>query len=291
MKPIHQYLSLALGAIALAGTAFAQVPSSNDTSDTNSNTGMGSGALGGPAATNTGLYNTAAGDHALHANNSGQYDSAVGAGALADNTSGSYNTAIGFDALQTNTSGLYNSAFGYYAMTYTTTGQQNTALGVYALFRNRTGGYNTASGVDALYYNTSGDYNIAEGYKAGVNLTTGSNNIDIGNEGVAAESGMIRIGTSGRQNQTYIAGIANNTSVSGPYVVIDTTTGQLGVSTTPPPAGVKTAYVPTLQREVRRQAAEIRDLKQEMAELKANNRATQLALQKLQAKDELVAQR
>ena len=42
---------------------------------------------------------------------------------------------------------------------------------------------------------------------------------------------------------TYIAGIVNGTSVSGPYVVIDTTTGQLGVSPTPP-ATAKTAYTP-----------------------------------------------
>ena len=43
-------LMIAALALALAGTAFAQVPSSNDTSDTNYNTGMGNGALGGPAA-------------------------------------------------------------------------------------------------------------------------------------------------------------------------------------------------------------------------------------------------
>jgi hypothetical protein len=39
------------------------------------------------------------------------------------------------------------------------------------------------------------------------------------------------------------------------------------------------------------QDAEIRDLKQQMAELKALNQATQDALQKLQTKDKLVAQR
>jgi hypothetical protein len=42
---------------------------------------------------------------------------------------------------------------------------------------------------------------------------------------------------------------------------------------------------------VHRQAAEIRDLKQQMAELKALSEATQVALLKLQAKDERVAQR
>jgi hypothetical protein len=149
-------------------------------------------------------------------------------------------------------------------------------------------------GTEALRGNTTGSSNIAVGYQAGYSLTTGSNNIDIGNEGVAAESGIIRIGTAGTQTGTYIAGITNGTSVSGPYVVINTTTGQLGVSTTPPSAGVKTAYVPTLRKEVRRQAEEIRDLRQQVAELhdvKQQVSVLSAALGKLQAKDELMAQR
>jgi hypothetical protein len=102
---------------------------------------------------------------------------------------------------------------------------------VQALFGNKTGNYNTASGTDALYSNTTGSANIAEGYRAGYNLTTGSNNIDIGNLGVAAESGVIRIGTSlptALQIATYIAGIYN-VALSGNAVVV-TSTGQLGVA-------------------------------------------------------------
>jgi hypothetical protein len=59
-------------------------------------------------------------------------------------------------------------------------------------------------------------------------LTTGSNNIDIGNQGVAAESGTIRIGTTSTQTATYIAGIYG-TSVTGSAVVVSST-GQLGVT-------------------------------------------------------------
>jgi hypothetical protein len=99
---------------------------------------------------------------------------------------------------------------------------------VQALYGNKTGNYNTASGTDALYSNTTGSTNIAEGYKAGYNLTTGSNNIDIGNLGVAAESGTIRIGTTSTQTKTYIAGIYG-TSVTGSTVVVSST-GQLGVT-------------------------------------------------------------
>jgi hypothetical protein len=136
------------------------------------------------------------------------------------------------------------------------------------------------------------------GWEAGIDVTTGSNNIDIGNpgastDGVAADSGVIRIGTqtpTALQTTTYIAGIATNTTVSGSYVVIDST-GQLGVSSVPPAGVKKTAYAPNLLKEIQRQAAEIHDLKQQMGELKALNQATLAALQKLQAKDQLVAQR
>jgi len=243
----------------------------------------------------TGNDNTAFGDAALYSNVGGSNNTANGFEALSgDDTSGSSgsnNTASGYQALYSYTTGSDNSATGFNALYKNTTSTDNTASGYEALYANRSGGGNTASGFDALYHNTDGHYNIAQGYKAGYNLTTGSYNIDIGHLGVAAESGIIRIGTSGQQTQTFIAGITNNSSVTGPYVVIDSTTGQLGVTTTPPPAGVKTAYVPTLQKEVRRQAAEIRDLKHQMEELKAFNQATQIALQKLQSRDELMAQR
>jgi hypothetical protein len=92
---------------------------------------------------------------------------------------------------------------------------------------NETGSFNTASGTDALSSNTTGSSNIAEGYKAGYNLTTGSSNIDIGNEGVAAESGIIRIGTAPTNTAVYIAGI-ENTKLTGSAVYV-TSTGQLGV--------------------------------------------------------------
>jgi len=62
-----------------------------------------------------------------------------------------------------------------------------------------------------------------------MNLTTGHNNIYIGNQGgTGSEFQTIRIGTA--QTQTFISGIAGNTSVANAApVVIDTTTGQLGI--------------------------------------------------------------
>jgi hypothetical protein len=269
MKTRYQSLLVSITALALAGTAYAQVPSTNDKSDGNSNTGMGTGALGGPAATNngsgntasgyealysnstgsnntasgyvalhantTGIQNTASGTYALYSNTAGNSNTASGVQALNTNTTGSYNGASGYAALYANTTGSYNSASGYAALYANTTGRYNSASGAQALYVNKTGGGNTASGYAALYANTSGHYNIAEGYKAGFNLKTGSNNIDIGNpgestDGVAADSGVIRIGTqtpTALQTVTYIAGIYDNTSVSGLAVVIDSN-GQLG---------------------------------------------------------------
>jgi len=67
------------------------------------------------------------------------------------------------------------------------------------------------------------------GQAAGFRLTTGDDNIDIGNQGVAAESFTIRIGEALVQTRTFIAGISGAT-VSGSAVVVDSMTGQLGVA-------------------------------------------------------------
>jgi hypothetical protein len=228
MKALFQSLLLSIGALALAGTALAQVPSSNDTSDGNSNTGMGTGALGGPTAPFlTGQYNTASGFDALNANTRGAENTASGYQALYSNTVGDFDTAFGTYALYSNTNSNSNTAFGDRALTLNTTGADNTASGDSALYSNIGGNDNTASGYHALYSNTSGSNNIAEGYQAGMNLTTGSNNIDIGNVGLAAESDTIRIGTKGTHKATVIAGI-NTSHVTGSAVYV-TTSGRLGV--------------------------------------------------------------
>jgi hypothetical protein len=67
------------------------------------------------------------------------------------------------------------------------------------------------------------------GDNAGVSLTTGDNNIDIGNEGVADEANTIRIGTSGTQTTTFIAGITGAAVVGDAFVVDEN--GQLGTAT------------------------------------------------------------
>ena len=166
-----------IGALALAGTAYAQVPSTNDTSDSNSNTGMGTGALGGPTPVNlTGAANTASGVQALYNNTTGNDNTALGVWALYNNTTGNANTASGFQALFSNTTGFRNTASGANALHSNTTGAANTASGVQALYYNTTGNDNTASGVQALYYNTTGNYNTASGIFALYYNTTGNYN-------------------------------------------------------------------------------------------------------------------
>src|SRR5436190_2077165 len=134
-------------------------------------------------------------------------------------------TAEGKDALFSLTTGADNTAIGFNALHSLITGSEATATGSLALFNN-TSDENTADGAFALYSNTTGNGNIALGAGAGDNLTTGDNNIDIGNEGVAGEANTIRIGTSGDQTKTFIAGISG-TAVTGIAVRVSSS-GQLG---------------------------------------------------------------
>ena len=154
-------------------------------------------------------------------------NTAEGSGALFSLTTGTSNTAIGFQALYSNTIASFNTANGLVALNSNTTGDLNTANGAFALEFNTAGANNTATGVQALWSNTTGSNNIALGYQAGLNLT-GDNNIDIGNDGVAAESNTIRIGSVGTQTNAYIAGI-NGVTVTGAPVVVDAS-GQLGTA-------------------------------------------------------------
>jgi hypothetical protein len=64
----------------------------------------------------------------------------------------------------------------------------------------------------------------------GFNLTTGDFNIDIGNDGIAGEAGVIRIGSGCCQSSAFIAGIYGVT-VSGATAVYVNSDGQLGTAT------------------------------------------------------------
>ncbi len=167
------------------------------------NAAVGAGALG---KNSVGNNNTALGYEALYNNSTGSNNVANGYWALLANTSGNNNTANGYEALYDNSTGYLNTAVGYNALNNNTSGYVNTAVGHDALKLNQIGNQNVAVGDLALSAETSGNNNTAVGDSAGSSITTGSDNIDIGNIGSSADSGVIRIGTPGKQTQTYIAG-------------------------------------------------------------------------------------
>jgi hypothetical protein len=221
----------------------------------NANIGLGIAALS--SNTTGGGGNTATGYYALAFNTTGGSNTAIGNEALRLNTTPNGNTAIGADTLQSNTTGAFNTATGFLALANNTTGSYNVAVGssdgglVGPLLNNTTGSYNVAigSGISAnfqqggaLQNNTTGSYNIAIGFNAADNVSNGnSNNIEIGSVGASGDSGTIRIGTAvpppgcgcGPQTSFFVAGVTNVNLGSDPSavgVLIDTTTGQLGVA-------------------------------------------------------------
>ena len=134
-----------------------------------------------------------------------QTNTATGINAGKKTTSGKHNTSDGFRALISNRTGSFNTAAGSNALA-SSNGSNNVALGFKALFKNKVGGFNVALGDGALLNNRVGSANIALGEDAGFNII-GSNNICIANKGLAADSGIIRIGTDGVHNNTFIAGV------------------------------------------------------------------------------------
>jgi Chaperone of endosialidase len=146
-----------------------------------------------------------------------------------NNASGFNNSGFGFFALGGigNSSGDDNTAIGAGALQDNTTGDENTAAGLNALESNTTGEDNTAVGRMALSANTTGSGNIALGSFAGHSLTIESNDIDIGNEGIAGDSGVIRIGTKGTQTRAVIAGISSAPIYGSPVFV--NVYGRLGI--------------------------------------------------------------
>ena len=218
MNPIANWAMTLL--FLLSGIAYAQVPASNDTSDGNSNTGVGSGALGGPATSKAANANTALGYYALESITTGYNNTAAGADALASNGTGSNNTATGFLALLSNTIGSnntaagsqallsslgdYNTGSGASALQNNADGYSNTAAGFQALFSNVDGYSNTASGVNALYSNTAGMDNTASGQDALFSNSTGSDNTATGVQALnsATGSGNIALGFQAGLNVT-----------------------------------------------------------------------------------------
>src|SRR5262249_6655375 len=147
-------------------------------------------------------------------------------------TTGFGNIAIGQDACNANQSANSNTGVGWSALS-NNTGSTNTAVGSTALFSNTTGHDNMAEGFEALANNKRGSTKITLRARGWINLNTGRKHIDIGGPGTAAEANAIRIGKSGTQKKTFIAGIFNVNDGGTIKPVYVNNNGQLG---TQPPA-------------------------------------------------------
>ena len=218
-------------------------------------TGTNDTAIGFDArkSNTSGGSNTAIGSTALFSNTNGSLNTANGFEVLQFNTIGSSNTAIGCYALSrirratttrpavflhfpkirrlitTPPTVFLRSFLTDLAGTTPPTACRRfmlTPAVVIIPLMVSTGGSNTAIGVAALSTNTIEPNNIAVGANAGSYVSSGSNNIDIGNLG-ANESATVRIGTTGTQTDTYIAGISGVTVAGGVGVIVDSN-GHLG---------------------------------------------------------------
>jgi len=251
-KPRFRIRSAALALVATAITMLAAAtPTLASTGsvyfDNNGNAAAGGALFGG---TLTGCCNVGIGETVMPKLTTGSDNVATGTGVLPSDTTGSFNLGAGTLAL--------NSA---------TTADDNVATGYQALENNVGGNFNVADGVNTLF-NATGSSNIALGFGAGLNLTTGSDNIDIGNQGQnAGESKVIRIGTKGNQNRTFIAGISGRTvSGTGTPVVVNAL-GQLGTASAAKPAASKATTDRRLARmeaEIKRQQRQIGRLQREV---------------------------
>jgi Chaperone of endosialidase len=283
MSAISKWLTaLAL----LSGAAYGQVPPTNDTSDGGANTGMGTGALN-PAET-------------------GDRNTASGYGALSFNTTGSNNTASGYAALNHNTSGTYNVAVGWRAGFALTTGSNNIDIdnqgesGDTDTIRIGTEGTQTNTYIAGIYGNTSltsgtavfvdstghlGTASSSERFKTGIE-SMGSNTTKL--QQLRPVTFHYKVDPQGTLRYGLIAEEVANVY---PELVVRDQHGRID--------GVRyDELAPMLLNEMQKQqktaevqaekinaqAAEISELKQQLAGIQA-------ALVKLQPKDQLVAQR
>lgn len=156
------------------------------------------------------------------------------------------NVGIGDQSLEDLTSGVGNAVLGSGSGIRIDSGVGNTIAGGESGFRITSGQSNTiagsGSGVNFTTHNNNtilgsgtavsmiGASNIVIGQNAGSAYTTAgncNNNIIIANPGIDGDIGLIRIGTTGTQTETHIAGISGGTS-TGSSVVFVGSNGSLG---------------------------------------------------------------
>jgi hypothetical protein len=299
-----------------------------DLNNADSNTAVGVAALllnNAGTGADTGTQNTAVGTSALLLNTGGandgegSFNDAVGAFALNQNTTGFANNAFGNSALFSNIIGAANTALGDVALQNNDSsglgiGNVNTAVGAGALFSNVDGDSNNAVGVNALGANVDGLFNNAMGFGAMADNVSGGENVAIGDSAGAgvegdfniyigafagpapspapvAESETIRIGDVFNE-ACFIGGIAG-VVVTGDPVLVDATTGQLGVAGPASPLSIKEIVkerqvVQELKATTERQAAVIALQEGQIKALTAGLREQADQIQKVSAQLEMI---
>ena len=124
-----------------------------------------------------------------------------------------------------------NTGVGTGVLNDLTTSANNSALGVGALSALVDGlGANSVLGAMAGGGLVDGDNNVLLGINAGLSYTFESDNISISNEGVAFDSGVIRIGNTTDHDHCYIGGIYGASGGATNGVVSADTDGKLFTS-------------------------------------------------------------
>jgi hypothetical protein len=266
----------------------------------------------------TGDYNNASGFFALRYNSTGSQNSASGVQALYTNKTGNYNTASGTDALYSNTTGSTNIAEGYKAGYNLTTGSNNIDIGNQGVAADSAtirigttstqtktfiaGIYGTSVSGSAVVVSSTGQLGVtvsSERFKTAI-APMGSNSDKL--QELRPVTFHLKTDPKGALQYGLIA---EDVAKVYPDLVIRNESGRID--------GVRyDELAPMLLNEVQQQkrqmvtqaevnaaqakrdaatAAQIRELREEVAQLKTLNQATQAALRDIKAKDERVAER
>jgi Chaperone of endosialidase len=268
-----------------------------------------------------GSYNTVSGVNALYSNTTGGNNSASGTFALFSNTSGSNNTASGYNALNGNyvatqiyATGSNNTGIGAYALYSYSTGNNNIAAGYQAGYNLTTGSNN----IDIGNVGAAGESNtIRIGTKGTQKATViaGIYGTSVrGADVVVSSTGRLGVRVSSEHYKTAIAPMGANSSKLQqlqpvtfhlktdprgalqygliaeevakvyPELVIRNESGRIDGVRYDELAPMLLNEVQQEQLKIATQAAQLRDVQQQLAMLQA-------ALTTLQAKEELVANR
>src|SRR4029077_11854031 len=255
----------------------------------------------------SGSYNTAVGTYALNSA-TGDVNNAQGYSALFNTTTGSANTAQGFQALFSNTTGTHNIGIGYQAGYYPTTGSYNIYIGNSGAALDsgviRIGDPNAQTAAflaGVAHTNLTGGVNVVVNSNGQLGIVTSSRRYkqDIQPMGDASvrvydlrpvKFRYIEANERGQKPVQYGL-IAEEVAATFPELVVYDDKGRPETVRYQELTPILLNEVQQLHKHLATQASQLRELKQQLAELRAVNQVMQLALRKLQPEEPAVAMR